>query len=458
MGLLKDLAGIAAPIVGNIIAPGIGGALGGALGGAISSSGGPKSQTTTQQQQLDPRIQQMLFGQSGSNGLLSQFQGLLNQPQTLGSQVAGQLSSNYLAGALPDDVSAIRNSSLGLMNANAPNMQFSAQRFDTPTASNPLWVQQQDMNAAQVKAPSQNNIDLSAAYQNFIYGNPAENKYLTDALNASSNQSRQAFNTLQGDITNNLQRSILPGIRGGAIASGQYGGSRQGIAEGLALSDANRQAQNAAQQIGLADISARTGAQAGAFESGQNRALQATQGLGAQQYGVAQQNAQLQQEAAAANARANLQAQLANQGAGNQFTLSNQQAQQATNQLNAGQGLATNQLNSQNALQASQQNNAARIAGIGALQGLGSQLYGYNQNAQNADLQRAQGVAGLLSPFIGVNQSSTSSSPLYQNKGANILGGAAAGLGLYNQFSNMFNKPAANAGTGSFLDAFGSQY
>lgn len=40
----------------------------------------------------------------------------------------------------------------------------------------------------------------------------------------------------------NLQRNILPSIGREAQASGQYGGSRQAIAEGLAMSDANKQA------------------------------------------------------------------------------------------------------------------------------------------------------------------------------------------------------------------------
>lgn len=37
---------------------------------------------------------------------------------------------------------------------------------------------------------------------------------------------------------NNLMRNILPGIRGGAVAAGGVGGSRQGLAEGQAIGDA----------------------------------------------------------------------------------------------------------------------------------------------------------------------------------------------------------------------------
>ncbi len=40
-------------------------------------------------------------------------------------------------------------------------------------------------------------------------------------------------------VTNNLQRNILPNIGRGAVAAGGYGGSRQGIAEGLAIGETN---------------------------------------------------------------------------------------------------------------------------------------------------------------------------------------------------------------------------
>lgn len=40
--------------------------------------------------------------------------------------------------------------------------------------------------------------------------------------------------------TNNLNRNILPGIGSGAVAAGGYGGSRQGIAEGIAIGDTNK--------------------------------------------------------------------------------------------------------------------------------------------------------------------------------------------------------------------------
>lgn len=452
MGLFSDLLGVAAPIAGSFLGGPLGGAIGSALGGAVAGAGGSRQsgvQQTTQQQQLDPRMQDILFGTGPDNkGILGAFGNLLGAPQSLGSGAAANLSSNYLAGALPDDVTAIRNASLGLLDKkNAPN-------FNAPQFNNPMMITPPNVTAAKINAPGQNAVDLTGAFQNTIYGNPAENKYLKDALQSGIDQSTQAFNTQLGSITDNLQRSILPGIRGNAIAAGQYGGSRQGIAEGLALSDASKQATNAAEQIAKANITATTGAQANAFESGQNRALSALQGLSGQQYGVATRNAELQQQANLANQAANVQALLANQASGNQAALANQGAVLDTNRLNAGNILATNN-----------QNTASTIAGLGSLQGLGNQMYGYNQNAQNADLARAQGIANVYAPFVGANSSTTSTQPLYQNTGANILGGAAAGLGIYGQFKNLFGSGTSGTG-GNFgaglptgmTGAFGTGY
>jgi len=50
---------------------------------------------------------------------------------------------------------------------------------------------------------------------------------------------QQMGDNITRQVTNNLQRNILPGIGRGAVAAGGYGGSRQGIAEGLAIGETN---------------------------------------------------------------------------------------------------------------------------------------------------------------------------------------------------------------------------
>jgi hypothetical protein len=52
---------------------------------------------------------------------------------------------------------------------------------------------------------------------------------------------QRSYETTRDDIANQLQRNWIPAIDSGAVAAGQYGGSRQGVAQGLALSDATKQ-------------------------------------------------------------------------------------------------------------------------------------------------------------------------------------------------------------------------
>jgi hypothetical protein len=414
----------------------IGGAAIGAAGSYLSSRNAGKGQQSTQQEQLDPRIASMLFGDR-NNGLLGQFQGFLNQPEGVTSSALGNLARQYLLnGSAGSDLEAIRQNSLNLMRGNQAPVATAV------TASNPMWVTTPKAQAAQITAPGQNNIDLTGAFQSFLAGGTgaAENPYLTKSLQAGADLANANFRTNLGDLTDTLQRRILPGLRDSAIGAGQYGGSRQGIAEGNALSDFTRQATDAAGKLGLANSANMIGAQAGQFDAGQNRALSALTNLSGQQYGVAGQNAAFQQQANLGNVDTDLRAQLANQNAGNTFTLSNRDALNQFGLANQGAQLQTNA-----------QNNAASIAGAGSLQSLLSQLGAFGNASDNYGITRAGQVAGLLSPFITANSSRTTTEPLYQNTAANVLGGAGAGLSLYNQFKNLFGSGTtapANSGNG----------
>jgi len=59
----------------------------------------------------------------------------------------------------------------------------------------------------------------------------------------------QAIQALQQSSNQNLQRNQLPAIRNNAVAAGGLGGSRQGIAEGLAISDLNQTLVNQEAQL-----------------------------------------------------------------------------------------------------------------------------------------------------------------------------------------------------------------
>jgi hypothetical protein len=349
----------------------------GAGAGLAGSLLGGKSQTITNQNQLDPRISGMLFGENGQDGLLKQYQGML--PLSQGQQAYQQSGNDYLSKYSGSDMGQVHDAAGRLLQGNSAAL-----------AGIPSYAV-----GNQIQAPSQNNIDLTPTYQSLLSG--GNNAALRDSLKFGTDLTSAQFQKNQTDLTNNLMRNVMPSIRSNSVLAGQYGGSRQGVAEGNALSDYTNQLTNANTQIGLANSANTTGQLANDYQQGQDRALSAAQGLGAQQYATAGQNAATKNAAEFMNV-------------GNQFDAS---------KFNAGTVNAVNG-----------QNNAAALGGAGLLSGLSGQA----QGAANSDVSRAQGVNGLLAPYLGANSSSTTNQPIYQNTGGNILGGALLGRGLFNAF------------------------
>lgn len=123
-----------------------------------------------------------------------------------------------------------------------------------------LFTQQANMKDVAQNALSPLYDDAYNAYANDIRDYSVSNDVADD-----SNQGMQTLLNLQeggvsplldnyyesalGSVNRNLERNILPSIRDGAISAGQSGSSRHGIAEGLALSDANQQATEMANQM-----------------------------------------------------------------------------------------------------------------------------------------------------------------------------------------------------------------
>lgn len=451
--ILSPLASVAGGLIGGPAGAAIGGALGGALGGKSGGSVQSGTQTVTQQQQLDPRIADMLFGSGGNQGLLSQYQQLGQQPQNAQNAAFGNSAQNFLGSQGGGILGQIQQGASNLAGSGIQAPQAQAQGALNSLAggfqSNQVTsAGASPVKAAQVQAPSQNSLDLKGAYSNVISGNAGANPYLTSALQSGVDQTNAAFQKNQTDLTNNLQRNVLGGIRSNSVLSGQYGGSRQGIAEGNAISDYTNQLNNANLQLGLANSANTTGAQAQAFNQGQDRSLAALQGLSAQQYGVAGQNAGYAQQAGLANQAATQQNNQFNASQGQQTNLANTAAANQLQQFNAGQAQQNNQFNTaaqnqtnlanlQAQLGTNSLNSANQTTGLGALSGLLGNAYGYAQNQDNYALNRAGQTNSLLAPYLSANSSSNTQTPVYSNPGGNILGGAAAGLGLYNQFANI---------------------
>lgn len=533
----------------SLLGMGAGALLGGSSGGSQQSG----TQTQTQQQTLDPRIANVVFGSGGqtlkpgavpistdengvptyspsdyvsNTGLVDKFAGMLDKKQNTGIAAFGNAADQYVGANGANNLADMNWSSHKLMNsdiaapqigaanagaaaigaasagpaaigaahmtasnvANTPAMQ-AAQAAAAPTMTGAQAT------AAQVNAPSQNGLNLSSAYNNMISGDAAQNPYLTGAIQQGINQSNNAFGNMLTDQTKATQ-SLMNGIRGDAVSAGQYGGSRQGIAEGQAMDSFNTNMSRAAAQYGQNNTDAALAAQSQAFNQGQDRSLNAMNGLSGQQYGTAQQNASMGQ-----------QTNLANQASTNLGNTNNQQAALATNLANASYQNTANQNNYQGALnsnlanagfandasktnaamlQAADTTNANFLQNSGQfnanmlqnanktnadyLQNSGqfnanmlqnanttnanfqnstnalnsqNQLNGLSASsgllnnattaAQNQDayaLNQASKVNGLLTPYVGLNATTTQTNPLYSNTAGNILGGATTGLGL----------------------------
>jgi hypothetical protein len=306
----------------------------------------------------------------------------------------------------------------------------------------------------------------------------ATNPYLQDQADA-----------ITGQATRNLQNNIMPGINAGAMAAGGFGGSRQGIAQGLAIGQTNQgltsalagmygsayqndqnlaaqQAMAAAQDktqrdLGFGNLDLGRTQAANQYSLGQQQnANQATANqnnysLGQGQLGLGYQNSANQyslglgQNANQYMANAN-NYNLGMTQAANQYSLGQgQNSNQATanqnnynlglGQLGLGQNTADqNFYTSQRGQDLQQQLNGANISNMANQQlvNQGQQLYNNGQTQFAAPWQNLQNYQNSLQPFTGLNNTNTQSQP-----GGSVLGGAMAGGLTAAQIYALFNRP-----------------
>lgn len=281
-------------------------------------------------------------------------------------------------------------------------------------------------NMPQVSAPqtnlqqarnAQGQLNPTQAIQQLLSGTP-NNPYLDKQAAA-----------ITGQLTRNLQENVMPGIRSEALASGQYGGSRQGIAEGLAASRMNQ------------DLApALTGLYGSAYENAQQRMGATAGALNDQAFQNANTNAQRQFSANQQNAANSLNTQQFNANLGLQNN-AQQMQQNVQNLNNRMQGL-----NILGTTQNMQDNNYAAM--MGALQSPNdyqwSQLSNYNS---------------LINPVVG----STTSQNASKNRLAGGLGGAMAGgmlgasaAGMMAGAGGAAGGAASGAAAGSAVPVYGT--
>lgn len=241
--------------------------------------------------------------------------------------------------------------------------------------------------------------------------------------------------TIMANIIRGTAEQALPTIRGESLGAGQYGSSRQGVAEGLALSRLNQDLAT-----GIAPMYAQ------AFENAQNRQSTAANEIDTRAYQLAAENANRQLTSDIGNADRQLTADTGNAdrrltsdiGTANRAFDASKVNAELTLQNN-NQRLQANKENLQNALRASD------LYG----QALNFQDLGFGQYQQLLNMPQAyeQGLlgayAGLVQPGSGIGGTSTQTAQQGRNPLTAMAGGAMMGAGV--------GGGAAGAGIGAVL-------
>ena len=221
-----------------------------------------------------------------------------------------------------------------------------------------------------------------------------------------------AVQNAMGGITRNFKENILSGITDNAVAAGQTGSSRQGVAEGIAAREANRQASETASNMysnAYAQDMSR-GLQARGMESQLNQAQGSLSEQGRQfNQGQNLQVGQLEQQLNQSQGQLSEQGRQFNQGQGLQVGQLEQQYNQAQGslseqgrQFNLGQGFNAAQLQAQQNQAQSGLLEQQRQYNIGTSldasrygAGMYSDAYGTNLTAQQNAINQAGTMANL---------------------------------------------------------------
>lgn len=223
-----------------------------------------------------------------------------------------------------------------------------------------------------------------------------QNPYLRDQMAALTGQYQQSF----------LQNTA-PQLRAGAMASGQYGGSRQGIAEGIAQGNAATGLSSALAQL-----------QSGTYNTDvnsylQNKSLDNQYSLGLGNLGLGYGNLGL-----------------GYQNSNNNFALG--QGQLALTNQGQNQQFYTNQRNTD--LQQMQLGGNLASGGIQGQQGIGQAQYTTGNVYQQAPMQAINSYNNAITPYTGYGQSSTTTGG---GGLSGAIGGGLAGLNIGNRLSNL---------------------
>jgi hypothetical protein len=268
-----------------------------------------------------------------SNTALASYMGAPNQAAMVGPQ-ANQYAS------LISPFNSITNATTGPAARTNPNMVAGVR----------------NANAAQIGSQ---NVDAAGAFSALGGANPmaALQQNLSGGVNMSALE--PVVQSAMRRMTENFNENVLPGINQGATAAGQYGSSRQGVAQGIAakglanaMSDTSASMYNQAFQqaeqnrANTANNLSSLGLSSAQQNAGRDLAAQQTNASSLNN--MAQFNLGNEFQRQMANAAAGNQSDQFNAGAANDFAQFNAANQNNTNQFNASNALDTNKFNAAN--------------------------------------------------------------------------------------------------------------
>lgn len=204
---------------------------------------------------LDKRFEPYIFGKDGKGGILNETQRI------------------YDSGKWNDEMQGLNSGFKDLLYDRYTGPEWNAGRDVGLSALSgafaPSIHKVDEVNMPDARS-DQGELDPTVAMQQMLSGIP-NNPWLDNQASSITNQ-----------LTRNVLENAMPNIRGEAISAGQYGGSRQGMAEGLALSRMNQ------------DLApALTNLYGSAYENAQQRMYGTANALNQQSADIGQLNANL---------------------------------------------------------------------------------------------------------------------------------------------------------------------
>jgi hypothetical protein len=252
----------------------------------------------------------------------------------LTKSIAGQASNQFITDSDKISNQVVRNQQASVTNAGLDS-------------ANGIFAKNPFLSQLVAARQSQGSVDPTAALKELLTGS-VDNPYLAAANKANIDQSMQGYN----DMLQKLQQTVLPQIGDQAVANGQYGSSRHGIAEGLALQEAQRTARDLTQS----NVGAGSKLYADAYNQAQNQKAQTALELNQQAGQNSQFNVNNQNQNQQFYDQLLQQVNLANQAAANQNQQFNASNANDLSKFNAQLGLDASKTNAANNLAAQQFN------------------------------------------------------------------------------------------------------